>query len=185
MGLFNFVKNAGANLFKPKPAPISKATEKSAVAEPELTQEQKDSAKADQLIGLIKALGLKIDSLFIAVEEDVVTIAGTAATPAEKEKAILAIGNVGGIAVVDGEKLKIANAPATKKKGKEGQESTIEISESTFHTVIKGDSLSKISKQYYGTPMKYLVIFEANQPMLTDVDKIFPGQVLRIPTLEA
>ena len=52
-----------------------------------------------------------------------------------------------------------------------------------FHTVISGDTLGKIAKKYYGNPMKYPIIFEANQPMLTDPDKIYPGQVLRIPHL--
>ena len=56
--------------------------------------------------------------------------------------------------------------------------------EAQFHTVEKGDSLSKIAKKYYGNAMKYPVIFEANKPMLTDPDKIYPGQVLRIPAQE-
>ena len=52
-----------------------------------------------------------------------------------------------------------------------------------FHTVVSGDSLSKIAKEFYGDAMKYPVIFEANKPMLTHPDKIYPGQVLRIPPL--
>ncbi len=54
--------------------------------------------------------------------------------------------------------------------------------ESQMHIVVSGDNLSKISTQYYGTPNKYPQIFEANKPMLTHPDKIYPGQVLRIPT---
>jgi nucleoid-associated protein YgaU len=46
---------------------------------------------------------------------------------------------------------------------------------------VKGDTLSKIAKAQYGDAMKYPVIFEANRPMLADPDKIYPGQVLRIP----
>ena len=53
-----------------------------------------------------------------------------------------------------------------------------------FHTVVGGDTLSKIAKEQYGDPMKYPVIFEANRPMLSDPDKIYPGQVLRIPALD-
>ena len=45
----------------------------------------------------------------------------------------------------------------------------------------KGYTLSKISKQYYGDPNKYNAIFEANKPMLSHPDKIYPGQKLRIP----
>jgi len=51
------------------------------------------------------------------------------------------------------------------------------------HTVKSGDSLSKIAKEVYGSANKYMVIFEANKPMLSDPNKIYPGQVLRIPKL--
>ena len=53
--------------------------------------------------------------------------------------------------------------------------------EATYYTVVSGDNLSKISKANYGDPNKYMVIFEANRPMLQHPDKIYPGQVLRIP----
>jgi len=53
--------------------------------------------------------------------------------------------------------------------------------EARYYTVAKGDTLSKISKEMYGDPNKYPQIFEANKPMLGHPDKIYPGQVLRIP----
>ena len=49
------------------------------------------------------------------------------------------------------------------------------------YTVAKGDTLSKIAKQFYGNAAEYPRIFEANKPMLTHPDKIYPGQNLRIP----
>ena len=49
------------------------------------------------------------------------------------------------------------------------------------YTVVKGDTLSKIAKQFYGDANKYNQIFEANKPMLKDADEIYPGQRLRIP----
>ena len=49
------------------------------------------------------------------------------------------------------------------------------------YTVQKGDTLSKISKQYYGDANKYMKIFEANKDKLKDPDKIQVGQVLIIP----
>ena len=55
--------------------------------------------------------------------------------------------------------------------------------EAVYYTVVSGDTLSKISKVNYGDANKYMVIFEANEPMLTHPDKIYPGQVLRIPPL--
>ena len=53
--------------------------------------------------------------------------------------------------------------------------------ESKYYTVVKGDTLSKIAKQYYGDPNTYPAIFEANRPMLSHPDKSYPGQMLRIP----
>ena len=55
--------------------------------------------------------------------------------------------------------------------------------ESQFHDVVRGDSLSAIAKEYYGNANKYMAIFEANKPMLSHPDKIYPGQKLRIPPL--
>ncbi len=49
-----------------------------------------------------------------------------------------------------------------------------------FHTVVSGDTLSKIAKQFYGNANDYMKIFEANKPMLSHPDKIYPGQMLRI-----
>jgi nucleoid-associated protein YgaU len=54
-------------------------------------------------------------------------------------------------------------------------------SDAKFHTVEKGDTLSKIAKEEYGDANKYNQIFEANKPMLKSADLIYPGQVLRIP----
>ena len=56
--------------------------------------------------------------------------------------------------------------------------------EAQYHTVVRGDTLGEIAKTFYGNTMKYRVIFDANKPMLTDPDKIYPGQVLRIPNLD-
>ena len=44
-----------------------------------------------------------------------------------------------------------------------------------------GDTLSKIAKEEYGDANTYMKIFEANKPMLSNPDKIYPGQVLRVP----
>jgi len=49
------------------------------------------------------------------------------------------------------------------------------------YTVQAGDTLSKISKHFYGDANRYTKIFEANRDQLTDPDKIKPGQVLKIP----
>ena len=49
------------------------------------------------------------------------------------------------------------------------------------YTVQAGDSLSKISQQFYGNAGQYMKIFEANRDKLSDANKIQPGQVLKIP----
>lgn len=120
--------------------------------------------QADVLKKEVADHGLKADGLDVKVEGDKVTVSGRAMTQEEKEKIVLAVGNVQGVAQVD-------DQIQTGAPGKE----------STFYTVKKGDTLSAISKAQYGESNKYQQIFEANKPMLKDPDKIYPGQVLRIP----
>jgi nucleoid-associated protein YgaU len=93
---------------------------------------------------------------------------------AVREKIVLAVGNTTGISKVD-DRLQVVVEKAAAPKAPEAK----------YYTVVKGDSLSKIAKAQYGDAMKYPVIFEANKPMLKDPDKIYPGQVLRIPPIAA
>jgi nucleoid-associated protein YgaU len=122
--------------------------------------------RASALLAHVKALGLRYNNLTVKTSGDTVTIEGEVAKQEDAEKIALAVGNVEGVKVVD-DRLKVAT-PAPP---------------ATYHTVVKGDTLSKIAKTVYGDMMKYNIIFEANKPMLTDPDKIYPGQVLRIPAL--
>ena len=50
-----------------------------------------------------------------------------------------------------------------------------------FRTVVPGDTLWGIAASALGDGGRYLEVFEANKPMLSDPDKIYPGQVLRLP----
>ena len=50
------------------------------------------------------------------------------------------------------------------------------------YTVKAGDTLSKISKEFYGDPSRYQKIFEANRDKLENPDKIRAGQELTIPS---
>ncbi|GAA5220716.1 peptidoglycan-binding protein LysM [Membranihabitans marinus] len=153
MGLFSFLKKAGANLFGKESA--ADAAEK---------LEQRKAI----LLQTVSQLGYEIDDLSIELVDDQVTVYGKIDSQEEKEKIILALGNVEGIATVDDRINVIEPKP-----------------ESTFYEVKSGDSLSKIAKVHYGDAMKYPMIFEANKPLLSHPDKIYPGQVLRIPPLEA
>ncbi|MDY0780648.1 peptidoglycan-binding protein LysM [Tenacibaculum sp. IB213877] len=154
MGLFSFIKNAGAKVFG-----IGKTTEEEA------------AEKAAKLENAVRALELEVNDLEVTVDDDKATVFGEAADLATKEKVVLVVGNTDGIASVE-DNMTVAEV-----------EEVNEAEMAQFHTVEKGDSLSKIAKSYYGDPMKYPVIFEANKPMLSHPDKIYPGQVLRIPPL--
>ncbi len=123
-----------------------------------------DAAKEKHIQDEIKKLGLNADGVKVKVDGDKVMIDGEAVDQATKEKIIMAAGNVEGIGSVD-------DKAKAKDGGKEGK----------FVTVEKGDTLSAIAKRVYGDANKYNVIFEANKPMLSDPDKIYPGQELRIP----
>jgi len=150
MGLFSFVKEAGAKLF--------------GIGETKADKAAREQVKAEALVSQVKTFGLAVEDLRVEVKEDVATVYGTVASQAEREKVILLVGNVSGIASVD-DRIEVVKPEP----------------EATFYTVVPGDTLSKIAKQFYGNAMKYPVIFEANQPMLKHPDKIYPGQVLRIP----
>jgi nucleoid-associated protein YgaU len=52
-----------------------------------------------------------------------------------------------------------------------------------IYEVVSGDSLSKIAKREYGKANEWKRIYEANRDILTDPDKIYPGQKLKIPPL--
>lgn len=98
---------------------------------------------------------------------------GKVADQATLEKAIVAIGNTVGVESVE-TAVEVAEAEDKAEK------------EPVFYTVKKGDNLWKIAEAQYGKGKgpKHTVIFEANKPMLTHPDKIYPGQVLRIPPLD-
>lgn len=161
MGLFSFIKNAGAKVFG-----IGK-TDAEEVAEAAANVLKLEEAAARKLEETITDLQLQVEGLNVFIDNDAATVSGMAYNQATREKVVLVIGNSNGIATVDDQMTVEHEAPAAQ-----------------FHTVVSGDTLGKIAKTYYGNAMKYPVIFEANKPMLTDPDKIYPGQVLRIPTLD-
>ncbi len=123
-------------------------------------------AAGEAIATYINSMNLNVQALEIGFDaaSATVTVSGVAPDQATKEKVLLCCGNVATVAAVND--LMTVSSPEP---------------ESQWHVVVSGDNLSKISKQFYGTPNKYPQIFEANKPMLTHPDKIYPGQVLRIP----
>jgi nucleoid-associated protein YgaU len=49
------------------------------------------------------------------------------------------------------------------------------------YTVVKGDSLSKIAKRFYGDAQQWRRIYEANRDQIQNPDLIHPGQTFRVP----
>jgi nucleoid-associated protein YgaU len=166
MGLMSFIKEAGEKLFGRGEA---KAAQEAVQAAPTPEAIAAMSAAAGKAIADYIALqNLPIGGLDIAFDAPsaTVTVAGTVPDQATKEKVLLCCGNVSGVSAVND--MLVVDAPEP---------------EAQWHTVVSGDNLSKIARAFYGDANKYPVIFEANRPMLTHPDKIYPGQMLRIPPL--
>ena len=72
-------------------------------------------------------------------------------------------------------------ADITVAPGQGGPAGSISPPAGRTYTVRSGDTLSKISQQFYGDANKYNRIFDANRDQLSDPDMIKPGQVLKIP----
>ena len=159
MGILDFVKEAGEALLGNK-AQAAEAPAAGAGAD------EANRNAADAIEAYIKAQNLDATGLTVTFDgaSRTVTVFGVAPDQATKEKILLCCGNVKGVEKVD-DKMSVSTASA----------------EATFHTVENGDTLSAISKKVYGDANKYNAIFEANKPMLSSPDKIYPGQVLRIP----
>jgi nucleoid-associated protein YgaU len=155
MGIFSFFKKAG------------KGALKTTTKEPTISAEVERKNRIASLEREVHALNTSVKNLDILLNDDKITVYGQTESQADREKIILALGNIEGIATVDDRISVVKPAPEAK-----------------FYEVKKGDTLSKIAKEFYGNAMKYPTIFEANQPMLKSPDLIYPGQVLRIPPLE-
>ena len=164
MGMFSFIKEAGEKLFGRGEA---KAAQEAAAAAPTPENIAALSKTAgDAIKTYIGTMNLNVEALDITFDAPTgtVTVAGVALDQATKEKVLLCCGNVASVTAVN-DMMTVANPEP----------------ESQMYAVVSGDNLSKISKQFYGTPNKYTQIFEANKPMLAHPDKIYPGQMLRIP----
>lgn len=182
MGIFDFIKDAGEKIFKPGEA-------------------KKESAIKQHL----GSFGSDYSGIEVEVDGNSATLTGHVSSIAVREKAVLMVGNIDGIEKVD-DRLTVDSVPITPTSaampdfsnvtgGVTSTETSIgsgaasgglasaggEGWESKTYTVQKGDTLSKVAKEFYGNANKYQQIFEANKPMLKDPDKIYPGQVLRIP----
>lgn len=179
MGIFDFMKNAGEKIFKPG-----------------------EARKETAIKAHLDSFGGDYASVSVEVDGDVATLTGSVPSTGAREKAVLIAGNIDGIDKVDDRLLVNASKSAASAPDfsnvSGGMASTEQAlgsgssvgglgsagggeATSQFYTVKSGDTLSKIAKEFYGEAGKYPQIFEANKPMLKDADKIYPGQMLRIP----
>jgi nucleoid-associated protein YgaU len=162
MGLFDFVTKAGSKLG----GKIFDVThdEVDITIPEQISPEELNESRAKSIIKNIKESGVDVENLSVVVAGENVALGGKVKTQDSYEKLALIAGNQFGISSVNCQ-MEIVNPEP----------------ESTFYTVKPGDTLSKIAKEFYGNASKYPVIFEANKPMLTDPNKIYVGQNLRIP----
>ncbi len=166
MGLMSFIKEAGEKLFGGGEAKAAQAAVQSAPTPENIAAMSAAAGKA--IADYIDTQGLGVNGLDVGFDapSGTVTVSGTVPDQATKEKVLLCCGNVHGVEAVND--MLVVDEPEP---------------ESQWHTVVSGDNLSKIAKALYGDANKYPVIFEANKPMLKHPDKIYPGQLLRIPAL--
>ncbi len=167
MGVFTFIKDAGAKLIGVD-----------------------DESRSEKLTEEIINTGLAVENLKITINDEKATVEGIARMQSIKEKIILMVGNNDGIESVE-DKLTVKIDPAVAAAAQEAAEEAERAAEiaaqepvAQFYTVKRGDTLGAIAKEFYGNAGKYPVIFEANKPMLKDANLIYPGQTLRIPPLE-
>lgn len=170
MGFFDFVKGAGKKLG--------------------FGDDEADNAT--KVKEELQSHGLGTDAVQVEMKGDTVVLKGAVEDQSIFEKAIIAVGNTLGVSKVEASELVVV-APDSGLKLDAGLDMTdivkaaTPVKEPKLHTVEKGDTLWAVAEKAYGKGKgnKYQVIFEANTPMLSHPDKIYPGQVLRIPDLDA
>jgi nucleoid-associated protein YgaU len=160
MGLFEFVKSAGEAI---------------------LNQQNPNSGDVENHIK--DGLGGAVKNIAVDLIGNMIKLKGNVDSKDLLEKAILLAGNIKGVEKVDSSGLNVAGAPVggQQQMGTKHEGGVSGPGESTFYTIVKGDTLSGIAKKFYGDGNKYHQIFEANRGIIKSADLIYPGQTIRIP----
>jgi len=185
MSIVSFIQDAGEKLFKfpghappaPDVRPLPQKPAASATHAPAGAPADVDAlnrSAADAIKRYLASKGLSVEQLKVGYEgaTTTVTVSGSVPDQATREKIVLLAGNVANVHHVN-DQLSVTGGGAGGSGG----------ATSEYYEVKAGDTLSKIAQEAYGSANKFNAIFEANKPMLTDPDKIYPGQKLRIPRL--
>ena len=146
MGLFDFVKDVGRQIF------------------------DTDAEAADNIKNHLEVKTHGLSNLDVKFDDGTVTICGDCANQAVRDQAILIAGNIQGV-----EKVVADDLRAPEPKPEEPEE------KAEIYEIVSGDTLGGIAKRYYGKAGAYMKIFEANKDIISDPNKIYPGQKIRIP----
>ena len=154
MGIFDFLKNSGDD-----------DDARTGLSEEQFNELKTGNTVARKILGA----GIEVHGMDVDFDDGRVVVKGRVADQATREKVVLIAGNTPGVAYVD-DRLEVGGGGGTPDFG------------NNLYTVESGDTLSKIAEKRMGDASDWRKIFEANRPMLKDPDKIYPGQVLRIPS---
>jgi nucleoid-associated protein YgaU len=177
MGLFDFIQETGEALTEKA---LGSTSDEKLTETVQVSPERLDQLRGEQISRDIAKLDIEGEQVTVDVKGSVAVLTGVAPSQEALEKMVLCAGNQHGIGQVDCQ-LQVESRETAEPTAQ--QPSAEPAAESDFYTVQSGDTLGKIAQEHYGAASKYTVIFEANRPMLSDPDKIYPGQKLRIPRL--
>jgi len=129
-----------------------------------------DAEAADNIKEHLEIKTSGLSNLEVDFDDGVATICGDCTSTALREQAVLIAGNIKGV-----EKVVADDLRAPEPKPEEPEE------KAEIYEIVSGDTLGGIAKRYYGNASKYMAIFEANRDIISDPNKIYPGQKIRIP----
>lgn len=129
-----------------------------------------DAEAADNIKQHLEIKTSGLSNLEVEFDDGVVTVCGDCSNKAVRDQAILIAGNVQGVTKVVADDLR-----APEPKPEEPEE------KAEIYEIVSGDTLGGIAKRFLGSASKYMKIYEANREIISDPNKIYPGQKIRIP----
>ena len=135
------------------------------------SREKKAEEAREYLSKMLGSHDDEVKGLRIDFDDDTIRLHGKCKSQKAMEKAILIAGNINGVSKVISDGLQVVGKTLKGAKG----------SKARFYTIKSGDTLSRISKEFYGDANKYMDIVNENKGVIKDPDSIYPGQVIRIP----